>query len=113
LSSLLNTYASSQSAASSIYVTDGLPQLWLITSAGTDVLIVVVMMFLVCEKSFPRALQMSSRLISQLRHTKNPDGRQSNHVMARIVRLTIESNALTGKCTLGTKLLRPFHLMSS
>ena len=103
-------YASSQSAASSIYVADGFPQLWLITSAVTDVLIAVVMTFLVCEKRSLRAPQMSSGRISQLRHTKSPDGRQPNHVMARIVRLTIESNALTGKCTLVTRLLRHFIL---
>jgi len=50
--------------------------LWLITSAVADVLIAVVMTFL-------------------LRHTRSRSGGYSNHVLARIVRVTIESNTLT------------------
>jgi len=50
--------------------------LWLITSAVADVLIAVVMTFL-------------------LRHTKSRENGYSNHVLARIVRLSIESNTLT------------------
>jgi len=50
--------------------------LWLITSAVVDVLIAVAMTYL-------------------LRHSRVRDGQFSNHIMARIVRLTVESNALT------------------
>jgi len=50
--------------------------LWLITSALADILIALVMTF-------------------QLRKMSAHDGRYSNHVVPRVVRLTIETNTLT------------------
>jgi len=50
--------------------------LWLITSAVTDILIAVTMTFL-------------------LRRMSQHEGRYSNHVVPRIVRLTVETNTLT------------------
>jgi len=47
----------------------------------------------------PRSISLLNSRVSKLRQTRGNEGRYSSYVLPRIVRLTIETNTLTGRYT--------------
>jgi hypothetical protein len=72
-----------------------LHQLWSLPSALADILIAIAMTLLVRRASPSLILQHVTDCLQKLRQT-SAKGHFPNYILLRVVRLTIETNALTG-----------------
>ncbi len=88
-----------------------LHQLWSLPSALADILIAIAMTLLV-RASPSLMLQHVTDCLQKLRQTTSAKGHFPNYILLRVVRLTIETNALTGIYTLINSLTTFVHFNS-